>query len=263
MSAAEPLVERSRHRLLILGGSTEASQLARDLRACGHDLDVVLSFAGRTTTRNAPPANVDVRVGGFGGIDGLQTYLRADGITVMVDATHPFAAHMPFHAAAACRAVDIPLLRIVRPAWTPGPDDRWTHVPTMTAAAAAVQHSGAKRVLLTIGRQELQPFVTCSAQFVVRSIDAPDPAVLANATILLARAPFSVDQELAVLRDHDIDLVVSKNAGGDATRPKLDAARHLGIAVVMVARPSAPAVETVVSVHEALAWVLDRCGQRP
>lgn len=260
MSGASRSVTRPGQRLLVLGGSTEASELIRALIARAPGIEVVLSYAGRTVTRNAPPQGVAVRVGGFGGIAGLEDHLRTGGFTAIIDATHPFAAHMPFHAAAACRTVGIPLLRIARPVWTFEPADQWTHVPTIPDAARAVQDSGARRVLLTIGRQELQPFADCDADFVVRSIDPPDPTVLPDATILLARAPFTLDGELAVLRTHRIDLVVSKNAGGGATRAKIDAARHLRIPLVMVDRPPAPPVDTVANVDDALTWIADRFG---
>lgn len=260
MIGASRSVTRPGQRLLVLGGSTEASELIRAVSTRAPNIEVVLSYAGRTLTRNAPPQGVVVRVGGFGGIIGLEDHLRTGGVTAMIDATHPFAAHMPFHAAAACRTVGVPLLRIVRPVWTPEPADQWIHVPTIPDAARAVQHSGARRALLTIGRQELQPFADCDADFVVRSIDPPDPALLPDATILLARAPFTLEGELAVLRTHRIDLVVSKNAGGVATRPKIDAARQLGIPVVMVDCPPAPPVDTVVGVDDALIWIADHFG---
>lgn len=248
------------HRLLVLGGSTEASALIRAINAEGPGVEVVLSYAGRTTTRPSPPKGVEVRVGGFGGIEGLANHLRSNGISAMIDATHPFAARMPFYAAAACRNVEVPLLRIVRPAWSPEPADRWIHVTTVDDAALAVQHLRARQVLLTIGRQELSAFAECEAAFVARCIDPPEPGVLPGATILLARAPFALEDELDVIRDHRIDLIVSKNAGGEATRAKLDAARQLGIPVVMIARPPAPPVDTVERVQDALDWIAGRFG---
>lgn len=253
-------VASARRRLLVLGGSTEASELIRAIDSEGSSVEVVLSYAGRTATRKSPPKGVEVRVGGFGGTEGLANHLRSDGISAMIDATHPFAARMPFHAAAACRTVKVPLLRIVRPAWAPEPADRWIHVTTVDDAALAVKHLRARRVLLTIGRQELSAFAECEATFVARCIDPPETGVLPGATILLARAPFTLEDELDVIRDHRIDLVVSKNAGGETTRAKLDAARQLGIPVIMIARPPAPPVDTVERVQDALDWIAGRIG---
>ena len=262
LTETESLPARPSDRILVLGGSTEASELIRLMRANAPEIELVLSFAGRTSTRNPSPPGVGVRVGGFGGVDGLTNHLRTGSYTAMIDATHPFAARMPFNAAAACASVGIPLLRLAREAWAPEQGDRWIPALSMPDAAQRVQDSGARRVLLTIGRQELQPFGQCDAEFVVRSIDPPDPTVLSDATVLLARAPFTLDGELAVLRTHHIDLVVAKNSGGDATRPKLDAARQLAIPVVMVERPPAPPVDAVATVEAAMIWLADHIGTR-
>lgn len=247
-------------RVLLLGGSTEAADLARRIVGSSVPIDVTVSFAGRTRERASTPEGITVRVGGFGGITGLKDALHDGGVAAMIDATHPFAARMPFHAAAACRSVGVPLLRVLRPEWAPDLGDRWTRVPSIADAARAVQTSGARRVLLTIGRQDLAPFADCDAELVVRSIDAPDPTVLAGATVLLARAPFTVDGELAVLRSHQIGLIVSKNSGGAATHAKIEAARQLGVPLVMVDRPAAPPVDTVPSVDDAMAWIIERFG---
>lgn len=262
MTNTESPTARPSHRVLVLGGSTEASELIRLMCAKAPDIELVLSFAGRTSTRNPSPPGVGVRVGGFGGIDGLSNHLRTGNYTAMIDATHPFAARMPCNAAAACASVGIPLLRLARAAWAPEQGDRWIPALSMPDAAQRVQDSGARRVLLTIGRQELQPFGRCDANFVVRSIDPPDPTVLPDATVLLARAPFTLDGEIAVLRTHRIDLVVAKNSGGTATRPKLDAARQLAIPVVMLERPPAPPVDTVAAAEAAMTWLADHIGTR-
>ena len=262
MTNRESSPARPSDRILVLGGSTEASELIHLMCANAPDIELVLSFAGRTSTRNAAPPGVDVRVGGFGGIDGLTNHLRTGSYTAMIDATHPFAARMPFNAAAACASVGIPLLRLARDAWAAQQGDQWIPAVSMPDAAQRVKDNGARRVLLTIGRQELQPFGQCDAEFVVRSIDPPDPAVLPDATVLLARAPFTLDGEIAVLRTHRIDLVVAKNSGGTATRPKLDAARQLAIPVVMVARPPAPPVESVATAEAAMIWLADHIGTR-
>ncbi len=262
MTKTDSPAARPSQRILVLGGSTEASDLIRLMCANAPDIELVLSFAGRTSTRNPSPPGVDVRVGGFGGIDGLSAHLRTGGFTAMIDATHPFAARMPFNAVAACVSVGIPLLRLVREAWATEPGDRWIPAPSMPDAAQRVQDSGARRVLLTIGRQELQPFGRCDAEFVVRSIDPPDPTVLPDATVLLARPPFTREGEIAVLRTNRIDLVVAKNSGGIATRPKIDAARQLAIPVVMVERPPAPPVDAVATAEAAMTWLADHIGTR-
>lgn len=255
----------SAHRdrlILVLGGSTEASELTRALSVRGEHIQVVVSFAGRTTARNPLPPGVEVRVGGFGGVGGLVDHLRQHRYDAVIDATHPFARRMPFNAAAACSQTGVALLRLTRAPWAPTAGDRWILASSIPEAADLAAEHGARRVLLTIGRQELRPFSRCAAEFVVRSIDPPDPRVLPYATVLLARAPFTVDGELGVLRTHQIDLVVAKNSGGTATRPKLDAARQLAIPVVMVERPPAPPVDTAASVEDALTWLTDHIGTR-
>jgi precorrin-6A/cobalt-precorrin-6A reductase len=251
--------------VLLLGGSTEATQLARLLAASGA-VDLTISFAGRTAARAAMPDGVHVRVGGFGGSAGLQRHLEQHDVDALVDATHPFSARMPFHAATAADAAAIPRLRVLRPPWVAQPGDRWTVVDSVTAAATAVNTSGAGAVLLTIGRQELAPFAACrGARVVARCIDPPDAGILDGAEIVLARGPFTVDDEIALLRRHDIELVVSKNAGGAATGAKLEAARRLGLRVVMVERPPAPLGPTVATPAEAVAWLdealLERAGR--
>ncbi|MCU1346269.1 MAG: Precorrin-6x reductase [Acidimicrobiia bacterium] len=245
-------------RVLLLGGTTEASEFTRRLRAEQPEVDLVVSFAGRTTERGALPEGVLSRVGGFGGVDGLTEYLRAQGFCAVVDATHPFAARMPFHAGAAALATGTPLLRLIRPPWLPKPEDRWIDVTDMAAAAEAVARCGGRRVFLTIGRQEVGAFASIpSATFVVRAIEPPAIASTMAAEVILARGPFALDDELALLREHRIDLMVSKNSGGEATGAKIEAARQLGLPIVMVARPAAPDGTTVSSVDAALSWLAE------
>ncbi len=242
--------------MLILGGSTEATELARTIAASEPGIEATVSFAGRTTSRASFPDRIAVRVGGFGGVDGLRRHLADAGCTAMIDATHPFAARMPFNAQLACAALGIPLLRLLRPPWYAGPGDRWTCVDDVHAAASAVRCSGARRVFLTVGRQELAPFAACAAaELLVRCIEPPSPDVLPNAEILLSRGPFDLVAETELLRSRRIDLLVSKNAGGTATRAKIDAARALCVDVVMVRRPPSPDVPTVATVADALAWL--------
>jgi precorrin-6A/cobalt-precorrin-6A reductase len=243
-----------RRRLLVLGGTSEAAALVRALATADRDLDVVTSLAGRTSTLPDLPGTL--RVGGFGGIDGLARYLEEAGVAAVVDATHPFAAQMPWHAEAACRAVGRPRLRLLRPAWTPSSDDRWHAVPDLDAAADALRAIGARRVFLTTGRQELAPFARMTdVWFLVRSIEPPAPDELPAGEVVLDRGPFAVDDERALMAGREIDVLVTKNSGAAATHAKLVAARHLGIPVVMVDRPPTPLVPIATTVDEAVAWV--------
>lgn len=245
--------------ILILGGTAEAGALARTL-ADGADLSVTTSLAGRTSTPRLPPGRV--RVGGFGGPAGLAAYLREAGIRAVVDATHPFASRMGWNAAQACAAAGVPLLRLERPAWRPRPGDRWDEVEDWDQAAAIVGHA-ARRVLLALGRQELAPFAVLDrVHFLIRSVEAPDPLPpFAQAEILTARGPFTVEAERALLTGHGIDTVVCKNSGGDAAAAKLEAARDLGVRVVMRRRPARPQVATVATVAEAAAWLRNDTGK--
>ena len=239
--------------VLILGGTTEAAPLARSL-ASDPSLRVVTSLAGRT---RAPAALAgEVRSGGFGGAAGLATYLRDHGVGLLIDATHPFAAVMPHHAAAACERLDVPRLRLLRPAWTAGPGDRWIDAPSLTDAATLLPDQ-ARRVFLATGRQGIEAFANDRARwFLVRLIDRPaDPLPLVHHELVLGRGPFEPTQEVALMTRHKIDTVVTKNSGGTATYGKIAAARELGLPVVVVARPPQPAGETLAEVDDACAWV--------
>lgn len=247
-----------RPTLLVLGGTTEAVQLAQRLAPqVGPHLDLITSFAGRTARPTAPAGTV--RVGGFGGVDGLAAYLRATPVDLVVDALHPFAAVMPFHAAEACARAGVDLLKLQRPPWTPVAGDRWIEVADAGAAAEAVRHAAGRRVLLTIGRQELGPFRSITGPaFLVRSIEATDLAGAWTAVELLGRGPFPLEDERKLLRTEEIDLVVTKNSGGAATAAKLTAARERATPVVVVQRPATPSVPLVETVDEALAWIGER-----
>jgi precorrin-6A/cobalt-precorrin-6A reductase len=246
----------SRLPLLILGGSTEATALARAL-ANDARFAVTLSLAGRTESPVLPP--VPARIGGFGGAAGLATHLRTHGIAALVNATHPFAARMAANAVAAALETSIPLLRVLRPEWTAQPSDDWRIVRDMQAAARALGDAP-RRVLLTIGRQDLAPFAAAPQHhYIIRSVDAPPPEALPpRAEIISARGPFTEEDERTLLDARGIEVIVTKNAGGAATVAKLAAARARGVPVVMVARPVQPAGgEVVPDVASALAW-LDR-----
>jgi precorrin-6A/cobalt-precorrin-6A reductase len=244
-------------RLLLLGGTSEASLLARSL-ADHHDLTVITSLAGRTAAPAAVPG--ERRIGGFGGTDGLAAYLRAEQIGAVVDATHPFAAVMRWHAVDACNSTGVPRLRLERPGWVPGPGDHWTVVPTMAAAAQAVAAGPAERVFLTIGRSEVgafAPAIDDRRWWLIRSIEAPESLRLRPAEVVLDRGPFTVEAETDLMLRHGVDLVVTKNSGGDATAAKLAAARQLSIEVLVVSRPLSPPGPTATTADEAAHWAAE------
>jgi precorrin-6A/cobalt-precorrin-6A reductase len=241
-------------RILILGGTSEASKLTAKLSMIP-DAEVILSLAGRTR-QPVTSATGEIRIGGFGGQAGLIEYLQSQHINVLIDATHPFAAQISWNAAEAAIATNIPHLMVVRPAWVKTPEDRWIEVESVESAAQAIP-AIAQRVFLSIGRQELTPFVNVSKiWFLMRSIDPPDVEI-PNSTLLLERGPFSLQQERHLLREYRIDAIISKNSGGDATFAKIIAARELRIPVVMVQRPALPIGESVTDVESAVEWLAE------
>jgi precorrin-6A/cobalt-precorrin-6A reductase len=241
-----------RRRVLILGGTAEASRLARRIDAAG-DVDLVVSLAGRTSAPLALPGVV--RVGGFGGPVGLARYLEAEDIGAVIDATHPFSAQMGRHATLACDETGLPRVRLLRPEWPELPGDRWHHVADLDGAAGALEALGARRVFLTTGRTELRPFARLSTVwFLVRSVEPPDPMPLAQAEVLLDRGPFDEAAERELMLARGVDALVTKNSGGPAGA-KLAAARSLGLPVVMVDRPPAPSGPVVITVDDAEAWL--------
>ena len=254
LAAPEPLPGAAPVRLLLLGGSGEAAALARHL-ADDPRVRAVTSLAGRT--RRPAALAGDLRIGGFGGVPGLTAYLRAQSVDLVVDATHPFAARMAANAAAACEAAGVPRLKLLRPAWAPVEGDAWTRAKDVADAARRVLSSRNRRVFLSVGRQDLEAFAGLEhIWFLVRTIDPlATPCPIENCQVVQGRGPFTEADETALLRDHRIDLVVSKNSGGSATYAKIAAARQLGLPVVVIDRPTPPPGETVASVEEALAWV--------
>lgn len=242
-------------RLLILGGTTEAARLAA--AAQEHwprdRLAVITSHAGRIAPLQPPPGAL--RIGGFGGATGLAAYLRDEAIDALIDATHPFAAVISHNAAEACRQSGVARLMVIRPAWQPDPTDRWTEVTDMAAAAAALRQESL-RVFVTTGPGPLSAFSGLTdLWFLVRLFQPPTgPLPIPAHTVVVTRPPFTVESESALLRQHRIDTLVSKNSGGP-TEAKLAAARAARIRVVMVARPAAPVGERVATVAEALDWL--------
>ena len=241
--------------LLILGGTTEAYDLAERL-AEYRDWHVINSLAGRTANPRLPAG--ETRIGGFGGAEGLARYLDERSIRAVIDVTHPFAARMGWNAAEACGLAGVPLLRLERPAWTPEPGDVWEPVATWAEAAEALHRTGARRVLLAVGRQELTHFACVeNIWFLIRLVTPPEPKPnFPAAEWLYSRGPFALDDERALLDTWAIDTLVCKNSGGAATSAKLIAARERGIRVVMLQRPARPAeVPTAATVVEALHWL--------
>ncbi|MCJ2064140.1 cobalt-precorrin-6A reductase [Methylobacterium sp. J-088] len=240
-------------RILILGGTGEASTLVRAL-AGRDDLSVVLSLAGRTAAPKPEP--VPTRSGGFGGAEGLARYLQSERIDRLIDATHPFAARIADNAARAAALAGIPLLAIRRPAWNPAPGDRWMEVETVPAAVAALgpEH---RRVFLTVGRQEAGAFAAAPQHaYWVRTVEPLGDALpVPRLTAIEARGPFDPDSEAALMRAAGIEILVSKNSGGAATYGKIAAARALAIPVVMVRRPDKPDVSRVADAAGALRWL--------
>src|SRR5689334_939870 len=239
-------------KVLLLGGTGEARTLAELLTAEG--IDVVSSLAGRTTDARLPLG--EVRTGGFGGADGLADWLRSHRVDAVIDATHPFAATMTAHAVAASRETGVPLVFLRRPGWTPGSGDNWHWADSATAAAELLPDLRIKRVFLTIGRQSLDAFATTGLWTLARCVDPPEPRPT-WCTLVLARGPFTLADELALLREHRIDVVVTKDSGGPATSAKLDAARELHLPVVVIRRPPLPTdLTTVESVDQAVEWAV-------
>jgi precorrin-6A/cobalt-precorrin-6A reductase len=243
-------------RLLILGGTGDAVELARCAMSLP-GLEAITSLAGRTRVPKALTG--EVRIGGFGGEAGLIEYLYTANIDFLIDATHPFAPQISRNAAGAATKVGIPRLMLIRPGWVRLPEDDWIEVESVEAAVGAIPAT-AKRIFLTIGRQQLAPFASLTDKWcLMRSIDPPDLTIpLPPGKLLLDRGPFSLEQELQLLRDYQIQAIVSKNSGGDATYAKIIAARELGLPVIMVQRPIVPDGEGVVDVVGAMKWLQDR-----
>jgi precorrin-6A/cobalt-precorrin-6A reductase len=243
-------------RILILGGTGEARDLAAELVAAG--TDVLSSLAGRVRQPRLPDG--PVRVGGFGGADGLTAFMNDEGITHLIDATHPFAAGITANAAQAAAQAGVPRLVLRRPVWETDPS--WETVADIEAAAAAVLAWPGEGVFLTTGRRDLAAFAADDRhRFLARTVDPPEGAVPPGMTLILDRGPYTVEGESALLRDHRIGLLVTKNSGGPMTAAKLRAARDLGVQVVMVRRPPLPPGSVVVAtVPEALRWISDQPG---
>ncbi|MFN6541369.1 MAG: cobalt-precorrin-6A reductase [Nostoc sp. EkiNYC01] len=243
-------------RVLILGGTGDAAELAAKL-ASMEGVEIITSLAGRTREPLVPLG--DLRVGGFGGVAGLASYLKVMHIDLLIDATHPFATQISWNAVDAATKVGVPHLMLIRQPWEKVSGDRWIEVDSVTAAAAALQNQ-AQRVFLTVGRQELAAFAHLKEiWFLMRMIDPPaGDALVPPGMLLCDRGPFTLNNEKEILIHHNIDTIVSKNSGGNATYAKIIAARELEVKVVMVNRPATPPGDYVTDVDGALAWVFDK-----
>jgi precorrin-6A/cobalt-precorrin-6A reductase len=252
-------------RVLLLGGTGEAAALAREAVArFGSRLDLTSSLAGRTALPMAITGNV--RIGGFGGADGLATYLRDHAVCALIDATHPFADQISAHARLACESAGVPRLMLLRPPWRRHDLDRWIEVDDLAGAAAVVAKLG-RRVWLTVGAADLAAFAdVVEARFLVRMISAPRTRLpLKFHEIVLGRGPFSLAEERHVLHRHAIDVLVCKASGGAATEAKLIAAREASLPVVMVRRPApepGASAETVAAALDWLEGIIEAAAQR-
>ncbi|HTV69163.1 MAG TPA: cobalt-precorrin-6A reductase [Rhizobiaceae bacterium] len=246
---------RSATRILILGGTAEARQLAGRLAASA-EFDVNLSLAGRTEKPVAHP--VPVRVGGFGGPEGLAQHLRESGVDILVDATHPYAAQISANAAEAAAKTGVPIVALRRPPWTTSTADHWEDVDDASAAADRLVASEKRlRVFLALGRQELTPFERAPQHFyLIRSVDPVEPRlILPDAQYIVARGPFEEVDESDLFQTNRIDIIVCKNSGSSATYAKLAAARQLDIRVLMIRRSALPDVPSGETVDEVLAMI--------
>ncbi len=238
--------------VLVLGGTTEASDLAGAMAAAG--MRGTISFAGRVARPGAQP--LPARVGGFGGVAGLAAHLRGEGVTHLVDATHPFAAGMSRNAVAAAAEAGLPLVALTRPPWRAGPGDEWRGVPDIAGAVAALD-GPPRRVFLAVGRMHLGAFAAQPQHaYLVRLVDPPGaPLPLRQVAVEVARGPFDAAGDRALMARHGTEIVVSKNAGGSGARAKIDAARALGLPVVMIDRPALPARLELPGAAAVLDWI--------
>jgi precorrin-6A/cobalt-precorrin-6A reductase len=238
-------------RALILGGTADASLLAAELARAG--IDAVYSYGGRTRAPTDQP--LPTRIGGFGGVRGLADYIRREGITHVIDATHPFAAEMSRHAVEACAQTCTPLIALERAPWTRAFGDNWIDVADVNTAVAALPEAPAT-VFLAIGRQHIAPFATKPQHsYTLRFVDPPEAPLPFAADVIVSRGPFTLDSELEMMRSRGIAWIVARNSGGDGARAKIDAARTLGLPVVMISRPALPERRRVESVADVMQWL--------
>ncbi|WP_299699032.1 cobalt-precorrin-6A reductase [uncultured Tateyamaria sp.] len=241
-----------RANLLILAGTTETTAFANAAAKAG--LAGMVSFAGRVERPKRQP--LPQRIGGFGGVDGLVAHMRDEQITHVIDATHPFAAQMSRNAVEACAKADVPLIALTRKPWSAQAGDAWTRVPDIPGAVAALDQP-AVRVMLAVGRMHLVEFAPNPQHFyLLRLVDPPkDLPPFPDHHVLVSRGPFTETDDLALMQEHRIDLVVSKNAGGSGAYAKIAAARSLGLPVIMIDRPAVPDRQEAHSVAQVMDWL--------
>ncbi|GLR95688.1 MULTISPECIES: cobalt-precorrin-6A reductase [Bradyrhizobium] len=238
-------------RALILGGTADASLLAAEVARAG--IGAVYSYGGRTRAPADQP--LPTRIGGFGGVSGLADYIRRENITHVIDATHPFAAEMSRNAIVACAETGTPLIALERSPWTRAPGDNWIETRDVNAAVAALPVAPAN-VFLAIGRQHIAPFASKPQHtYTLRFVDPPEAPLPFAADVIVSRGPFTLDGELDTLRTRGIAWIVARNSGGDGARAKIDAARMLGLPVIMISRPQLPERLRVESVAEIMQWL--------
>lgn len=238
-------------RALILGGIADASLLAAEIARAG--IDAVYSYGGRTRAPADQP--LPTRIGGFGGVSGLADYVRREGITHVIDATHPFAAEMSRNAVEACSETGTPLIALERAPWARAPRDNWIEVNDVSAAVSALPEAPA-RVFLAIGRQHIAPFAAKPQHaYTLRFVDPPETTLPFAADVIVSRGPVTLDRELEMLRTRGITWIVARNSGGDGALAKIDAARMLGLPVIMISRPRLPERLRVESVTEVMQWL--------
>ena len=238
-------------RALILGGTADASLLAAEIARAR--IDAVYSYGGRTRAPADQP--LPTRIGGFGGVSGLAGYIRSEGITHVIDATHPFAAEMSRHAVEASAETGTQLIALERAPWTRAPGDNWIEVHDVNAAVAALPEATAK-VFLAIGRQHIAPFAPKPQHaYTLRFVDPPEAPLPFAADVIVSRGPFTLEGELEMMRTRSIAWIVARNSGGDGAHAKIDAARMLGLPVIMIGRPKLPERLRVESVGEIMQWL--------
>jgi len=238
-------------RALILGGTADASLLAAEIARAS--IDAVYSYGGRTRAPADQP--LPTRIGGFGGVSGLADYIRREGITHVIDATHPFAAEMSGHAVEACAETGTQLIALERAPWAKATGDNWIEIPDVSAAVAALPEAPAT-IFLAIGRQHIAPFATKPQHaYTLRFVDPPEAPLPFAADVIVSRGPFALEAELEMMRTRGIAWIVARNSGGDGARAKIDAARMLGLPVIMISRPKLPERLRVESVTEIMHWL--------
>jgi precorrin-6A/cobalt-precorrin-6A reductase len=238
-------------RALILGGTADASLLAAEIARAG--IDAVYSYGGRTRAPADQP--LPTRIGGFGGVSGLADYIRRENITHVIDATHPFAAEMSRNAVAACAETGTPLIALERAPWVKAPGDNWIEIADVNAAVAALPEAAAN-VFLAIGRQHIAPFAAKPQHvYTLRFVDPPEAPLPFAADVIVSRGPFTLEGELEMMRKRMIAWIIARNSGGDGARAKIDAARRLGLPVIMISRPQLPERLRVESVAAIMQWL--------